>query len=198
MSGPRPLDTAWRLAFRLGFPVARVGWRLRGARPEGALVAVYVDRALLLVRSSYQVEWNFPGGGVKRGETPDAAARRELAEETGLVASRLLPAGEATGIWDGVHFFELRLDRPPKLQLDNREIIGARLASPEELPGIEVTGPVAAYLARARAAPPAETSAIQRARVDLKSRTGLYQCYRPILPRPLVWSVGSNPTGLNS
>ncbi len=101
MSGPQPLDVAWRLVFRLGFPVARVWWRLRGARPEGALVAVYVDRALLLVRSSYQVEWNFPGGGVKRGETPDATARRELAEEIGLVAPRLLPAGEATGICDG-------------------------------------------------------------------------------------------------
>ena len=45
MSGPRPLDAAWRLVFRLGFPLARVWWRLRGARPEGALVAIYVDRA---------------------------------------------------------------------------------------------------------------------------------------------------------
>jgi hypothetical protein len=32
-----------------------------------------------------------------------------------------------------VHFFELRLDRLPELQLDNREIIGARLISPSEL-----------------------------------------------------------------
>jgi 8-oxo-dGTP diphosphatase len=161
MSGPRPLDAAWRLVFRLGFPFARVWWRLRGARGEGALVAVYVERALLLVRSSYHAEWNFPGGGVKRGETPEAAARRELAEEIGLVVPLLLPAGEATGMWDGwrdrVHFFELRLDRLPKLQLDNREIIGTRLASPEELRGLKVTGPVAAYLERAPATP--ETTA---------------------------------------
>ena len=143
--------------FRLGFPLARVWWRLRGARHEGAVVAVYVDRALLLVRFSYRAEWGFPGGGIKRGEAPDAAARRELAEEIGLVAPSLMPAGEASGIWDGrrdrVHFFELRLDRPPKLQLDNREIVGARLASLEEVRGIAVTKPVAVYLERPPAMP---------------------------------------------
>jgi len=147
------LDVAWRIAFRLGFPLARIWWRLRRERHEGALVAVYIDRALLLVRSSYRVEWNFPGGSVRRGETPDAAARRELAEEIGLAASVLLPAGDASGIWDGrrdrVHFFELRLDRLPNLRLDNREIIEARLVSPEELRGMAVTGPVALYLDRA-------------------------------------------------
>jgi 8-oxo-dGTP diphosphatase len=156
MSAYEPLDALWRTAYRLGFPLARVWWRLRGERHEGALVAVYVDRALLLIRSSYRAEWNFPGGTVKRGETPEAAARRELAEEIGLVAPQLEPAGEANGVWDGrtdrVHFFELRLDRLPELKLDNREIIGSRLASPDEIPAIAVTGPVAVYLARTNAA----------------------------------------------
>jgi 8-oxo-dGTP diphosphatase len=151
----RFLDAAWRTVYRLAFPLARVWWRLRRQPHEGALVAVHVGPALLLVRSSYRVAWNFPGGSIRHGETPEIAARRELAEEIGLAGYPLLPAGSASGIWDGrpdrVHFFELRLDRLPELRLDNREIIAARLTTPGELRGMALTGPVAAYL---RGTPP--------------------------------------------
>jgi 8-oxo-dGTP diphosphatase len=144
------LDFAWRTAFRLGFPLARVWWRLCRQRHEGALVAIHVGNDLLLVGSSYRVEWSFPGGGIRRGETPEAAARRELVEEIGLAAPGLLPAGVACGTWDGrrerVHFFKLRLDHLPGLRLDNREITSVRLISPKELRGTALTGPVAAYL----------------------------------------------------
>ena len=74
-----------------------------------------------------------------------------MAEEIGLAGYPLLPAGTASGIWDGrpdqVHFFELRLDQLPELRLDNREIVAARLVLPDELPGMALTGPVTAYLA---------------------------------------------------
>lgn len=147
-------DRFWRAAFRLGFPLARAWWRLRRPRHEGALVAVHVGPALLLVRSSYRREWNFPGGGVHPGEAPEAAARRELAEEIGLAVPALRPAGVVCGPWDGrrdrVHLFELRLDRPPELRLDGREIVAARLMTPDELGGVPLTGPVAAYLAGSR------------------------------------------------
>jgi len=127
-------------------------WQLTRPRHEGAMVAVYVGPALLLVRSSYRAGWQLPGGGVRRGEKPEGAERRELADEIGLAASALLPAGVACGIWDGrrdrVHFFELRLVELPKLQLDNREIIASRLASPSELHRVVLTGPVTAYLGR--------------------------------------------------
>jgi 8-oxo-dGTP diphosphatase len=93
-----------------------------------------------------------PGGSIRHGETPEIAAQRELAEEIGLAGYPLLPAGSASGIWDGrpdrVHFFELRLDRLPELRLDNREIIAARLTTPGELRGMALTGPVAVYLGR--------------------------------------------------
>jgi 8-oxo-dGTP pyrophosphatase MutT (NUDIX family) len=148
-------DMAWQTAFRLGFPLARLWWRLRRRSHAGALVAIHVGQALLLVRSSYRITWNFPGGGIRRGETSEAAARRELSEEIGLTPdAALLPAGDAGGIWDGrqdrVHFFELWLERLPALQLDHREIVAAQLFSPGELRGVAVTGPVAAYLERRR------------------------------------------------
>jgi 8-oxo-dGTP diphosphatase len=146
------LDAAWRMVFRLAFPLAVAWWHLRRPHHAGAVVAIHVDGALLLVRSSYRAAWNFPGGGIRHGETPEAAARRELAEEIGLEAPALHPAGIACGIWDGrrdkVHFFELRLDGLPELLLDNREITAAVLVSPRELQGLALTGPVVAYLAR--------------------------------------------------
>jgi 8-oxo-dGTP diphosphatase len=154
------IDVAWRTAFRLGFPVALLWWRLSRPRHEGAMVAVHVGPALLLVRSSYRSAWSFPGGGLRRGEAPEAAARRELIEEIGLRATAMLARGVACGIWDGrrdrVYFFDLRLDRLPELRLDNREIVAARLVSPEQLRGMRLTGPVVAYLGMP---PPSSTPA---------------------------------------
>ena len=88
---------------------------------------------------------------MRHGETPEAAARRELVEEVGLTAPTLLPLGFTCRVWDGrrdrIHFFELRLDELPKLQLDKREVIKARLTSPVELQSMTLTGLLAAYLA---------------------------------------------------
>ena len=121
------IDSLWRIALRIAYPLARAWWHLRRPHHEGALVAIYVGQSLLLVKSSYRAEWNFPGGSVHPGETPDAAAQREMEEEIGLPSYTLFPAGSVYGTWDGrrdrVHFFELHLDCLPELRLDNREVI---------------------------------------------------------------------------
>jgi 8-oxo-dGTP diphosphatase len=153
-SGSSLIDFAWRTAFRFGFPPARLWWRLTRPRYQGTVVAVHVGSAVLLVRSSYRRGWHLPGGGVRRGETPETAAQRELAEEIGLRATSLLALGSTSGTWDGrrdrVHFFELRLAELLELKLDNREVIEARLTSPAELQGMVLTGAFAAYLDRVR------------------------------------------------
>jgi len=157
MPAPGFRDAIWRLVFRIGHPAARVWWRLSRSQHEGALVAVYVEGELLLVRSSYRAEWSFPGGSLHRGEAPETAARRELVEEIGLVAPALLPVGEVSGTWEGrrdrVHLFELRLTGLPPLRLDNREIVDVRLAACEAARGLALTGPVAAYLERELSTP---------------------------------------------
>lgn len=54
-------------------------------RPVGTGVRVMLiqDGQVLLVRHTYLEGWYMPGGGIKRGETTEEAARREACEEVG-------------------------------------------------------------------------------------------------------------------
>jgi 8-oxo-dGTP diphosphatase len=67
----------------------------------GASVAVFRGDEVLLVRRAkapFLGCWSLPGGGMQWGETAQDAARRELREETGLLASDLTLGDVADGI----------------------------------------------------------------------------------------------------
>ena len=133
------VDWPWRLAYAVGFRLARLWWRLRRPDHDGAMVAVWLDGRVLAVQQSYRTNLSWPGGGIHRGEEPREAARRELREELGLdvCPDELVLAREMVVDWDFRHervrVFELRLDAEPVLRIDDREIVAARFVDPQAL-----------------------------------------------------------------
>jgi len=69
--------------------------RVPGLTAEIALAIVVRDGKVLVARRADDRHlggtWEFPGGKIEDGEEPEAAARRELREETGLTANDLEP-----------------------------------------------------------------------------------------------------------
>jgi 8-oxo-dGTP diphosphatase len=64
--------------------------------PIAAAIIVHNDRVLLVRRrvGEGSLLWQFPAGAVEPGETPEAAAVRETAEEVGVVVQATRRLGE--------------------------------------------------------------------------------------------------------
>jgi 8-oxo-dGTP diphosphatase len=149
-------DLVWRLALISAYRMARLWWLVRRPRHFGALVALWHDGKLLMVRTSYRPRWSLPGGGIRSDETPLAAARRELREELGID----LPVAALREVFSVGHFWESRNDhvtifaaqlaKLPAFRIDRREIIAAAFRDPATLPADELLPPVASYIASLR------------------------------------------------
>jgi ADP-ribose pyrophosphatase YjhB (NUDIX family) len=101
-----------------------------------ALALVEQGDKVILVRHSYAAGWHLPGGGVKRGEPPEKAVLRELAEELGLawasepefIGIYTRKAWPTTNVIALYRVREARFDFKPNLEV--REIVLADPASP--------------------------------------------------------------------
>lgn len=132
---PAPLH---RLALRLAHALRKLWWRAAKPRLMGVnVILLDGEGRVLLVRHSYgSGSWTLPGGGLKRGEPPLAAARRELAEELNCAVEDLSLLGMNERRLHGApcvsHVYAARLDALP--QPDGREVSEARFFPRDGLP----------------------------------------------------------------
>jgi 8-oxo-dGTP diphosphatase len=146
---------------------------LRPVQRSAAYAVVTDDSGgVLLVRASARSDlrgrWFLPGGGLRHGEHPRDAVLRELAEETGLRATRATPVSATADVIDlphrGVSVHTLRLIyeirgadlRPgpgPRPEVDGTSD-AARFAAPDELDRLALMPFVAEVLGRPRPEPP--------------------------------------------
>jgi len=80
----------WRCAYILGNPIRKLYWWIVQPKTRGVKCLITYQDKFLLTRLAYAHGlWTIPGGGVEKKENFEAAAWRELFEETGLKPSSL-------------------------------------------------------------------------------------------------------------
>ncbi|HEX8084511.1 MAG TPA: NUDIX hydrolase [Solirubrobacteraceae bacterium] len=101
----RPRSAALlRLGYRAAYVALGVWARVVGPTSHGVKCLVRDSEGrVLFVRHQYgsRAHWELPGGGIRRGESPAAAAAREGWEELGVSAVSWAEAGRAAGRWYG-------------------------------------------------------------------------------------------------
>lgn len=102
----------------------------------GVRVVVLQERQVLLIRQTYVAGWFLPGGGVKRGETLEQAARREAREEVGAELGELQMLGAYTNFteWKSDHNVVFLARAATLGGRPDGEVAEARFFSLEQLP----------------------------------------------------------------
>jgi 8-oxo-dGTP pyrophosphatase MutT (NUDIX family) len=66
-------------------------WYVFRPKTYGAKVIIVCNDEILLIKTTYDYGYSLPGGGLKKGEDPSDAAKREAYEEVGIVLSDVAP-----------------------------------------------------------------------------------------------------------
>ncbi|MCH9688519.1 MAG: NUDIX hydrolase [Deltaproteobacteria bacterium] len=148
------VDLGFRTAYKVAHRMLRAYWKVRKPNTHGALIAVWHDGKVLLVKNSYRNHYTLPGGYVRSHETATAAAQRELAEEV----SMRVPLDRLQEVYARVHEFENRHDKvtivevdvedddTPRFAVDNREVVWAGFETPEAVLQRPIVPHLAEYL----------------------------------------------------
>lgn len=117
-------------------------WYITRPSTTGVKIAIINGSEILLIKNTYNYGFSLPGGGVKKLEKPEDAARREVLEEVGITLENMVHL--TTFITheeykkDTVHAFCAYVDSK-KYILDDFEVESAEWFNLNNLPTI---GPV--------------------------------------------------------
>ncbi len=96
-------------------------WKKFNIKTSGVRVMIIHDNKFVLVRHWYNPLWVMPGGGIKKHETPEKAAHREVKEEIGLSIEQLdyklgVYSNTKEGKNDTIYCFVVELTQKPILK----------------------------------------------------------------------------------
>jgi ADP-ribose pyrophosphatase YjhB (NUDIX family) len=127
-----------RTLIRVIYPLLRLYWFLVRPKTFGVQCVIQQGDAILLVRNTYgRKQWTFPGGSIARGESAEAAVRREVREEVSLPLQQLQHLGSLDMTIDYKRdHVEVFAGVAPHRQVttDPVEILEARWFQPKGLP----------------------------------------------------------------
>lgn len=121
----------------------RTYWFIFRPTTSGAKIILTHQGEVLFVKHTYGYTYTFPGGGIKKNETPEQAVRREVNEELSVTLEAVTYLGSFLSTTefkkDTVHVFCSELNRKD-ISLDNLEIDQAQWFSFDHIPKL---GPIA-------------------------------------------------------
>ena len=163
------MNLLFRIGYRAAYRLLQAWWLVRRPYAYGAAVAIWHGSSLLMVRTSYRPELDLPGGGIGRGESPLAAAIRELREETGIEAkpAELVDLGEFRFVDNHrritTFLFTWQPPAPVDAVADEREIVWAGFVPRAKLASANLAALPRLYLDALKRQVPRGTRQISRA-----------------------------------
>lgn len=119
-------------------------------------VAVIVNddnKILLLKRSDYEDQWMpnkwaLVGGGIEKGENPEAACKREIEEETGLVIKKFVKSFTIQRRPESIeHIFTCRYEGDPTdIEIDGKENVSYGWYDVDEMDYLDIVPNLVEYI----------------------------------------------------
>lgn len=84
-----------KIIIKLAYPIVKFYWFIFRPKTYGVKCIIRSNEKILLVKHGYGKSWwNFPGGGIKKGESPEQSIKREVKEELKIELSNIKYIGK--------------------------------------------------------------------------------------------------------